>query len=85
MCQTPSIDPKKGNAMETYEYASFWIWDTRNVGREVFDRLRALTARGWQVVGSFLEMPEVDPNAGLWMLRRRVAVAQADEELSKAA
>ena len=66
----------------SYEYASFWIWDRRNVAADCFDRLRTLTEQGWQVVGKFLEMPEVTPHAGLWMLRRAIV---AQKELPKAA
>ncbi len=56
--------------MGSFEYASYWIWDTRDAGEQCFRNLRALTKTGWEVVGEFLKLPEVDEHAGLWVLRR---------------
>jgi len=64
-----------------YEYASFWIWNTKNVDSTSFSRLKSLTGDGWQVVGNFLKMDHINQNTGLWMLRKKAAV----KELLKAA
>lgn len=59
--------------MRPYEYASYWIWDTRNAGQDTFQGLRGLTTTGWEVVGKFVQMPEVSAHAGMWCLRRQRA------------
>ena len=56
--------------MEHFEYASYWIWDTRAVDGSTFEDIRDMTSRGWQVVGTMLPMPEVGEHAGVWFLRR---------------
>lgn len=57
-----------------YEYASFWIWDTKNVDSTSFSRLKTLTEEGWEVVGKFLRIEQVNQHTGLWMLRKKAAV-----------
>jgi hypothetical protein len=71
-----------------YEYASFWIWDTNNVESTSFSRLKTLTDEGWEVVGKFMKMEQVNQHTGLWMLRKIAAIqSQTDtnEMLPKAA
>lgn len=67
-----SSEQRKGNAMKTYEYASFWVWDEDEPGRDSFDRLKELNGQGWRVQGDFFR-PEGMNNVGLWILRRPLA------------
>lgn len=63
--------------MDGFEFASYWIWDTRSVGAAAFADLRRMTAEGWQVVGTMLPMPEAGEHAGVWVMRRRRAAVPA--------
>jgi hypothetical protein len=62
-----------------YEYASFWIWDTKNVDSTSFSRLKTLTEDGWEVVGKFLRMEQINQHTGLWMLRKKASVQSLTE------